>query len=178
MRPFERQIHRPAERMKTNIAKAKKAMGIDDPELVWTFFLAFSRFEYALKRVGYINTRNGNVSANWQRFASVNRRRFDLNRDPELLAAYDYLISRPPKKQASVQGVLSWRDSAPIGKTPVLCWLVQTVAVVRNNLFHGGKFPWPVDTSRNSILIRHSLVLLDAFVELDKRVKHYFTGRG
>jgi hypothetical protein len=49
------------------------------------------------------------------------------------------------------------------------------IAVVRNNLFHGGKFPWPVDPARNAKLIRHALVLLDAMVDLDDRVKHYFT---
>jgi hypothetical protein len=53
------------------IAQAKKAMRISDPELVWTFFLAFSRFEYSLKQAGYRNIRaKGTVSANWQRFAS------------------------------------------------------------------------------------------------------------
>ena len=162
--------------MTTNVARAKKAMRIDDPELVWTFFLAFSRFEYALKRAGYTNMRGENVSANWQRFASVHKHRFDLHCDPEVRAAYKYFVSRPPKKQTLAQGVLTWRASPPIGKTPVLCWLVQMIAGVRNNLFHGGKFPWPVDPSRNAALIRHALVLLDALAELDDRVKHYFTG--
>jgi hypothetical protein len=161
--------------MKTNLAKAKKAMRITDPELVWTFFLAFSRFEYALKQAGYTNLRRGNVSANWQRFASDYRHQFDQHCSPEVRVAYKFFVRKPPKKQTLAQDVLTWRDSPPIGKTPPLCWLVLMIAVVRNNLFHGGKFPWRVDPARNARLIRHALVLLNAMVDLDDRVKHYFT---
>jgi hypothetical protein len=163
--------------MTTNIAKAKKAMRIEDRELVWTFFLAFSRFEYALKQAGYTHTRGSNVSANWQRFASDYQHQFDHHCSPEIRAAYKYFVGKPPKKQSLAQDVLTWRDSDPLGKTPLLCWLVLMIAVVRNNLFHGGKFPWPVDPARNATLIRHALVLLDAMVDLDDRVKHYFTQR-
>jgi hypothetical protein len=163
--------------MTKNISKARKAIRIDDRELVWTFFLAFSRFEYALKQAGYTQIRANNVLANWQRFASDYKHQFDHDCSPQVRAAYKYFVSQPPKKQTLGQHGLTWRDSDPLGKTPLLCWLVLRIAVVRNNLFHGGKFPWPVDPARNATLIRHALVLLDAMVDLDDRVKHYFTQR-
>jgi hypothetical protein len=164
--------------MNANIAAAKKAIRIDDRPRVWTFFLAFSRFEYALKQAGYTSVgRNGNVSANWQSFASEHQHQFDAGRNPDVHAAFKYFIRQRPKKQTLTHDVLTWRESPPIGKAPALCWLVQMIAVVRNNLFHGGKFPWQVDPCRNATLIRHALCLLDDLVDLDERVKHYFTGR-
>ena len=164
--------------MKNFINQASEALRIDDPKLVWRFFLAFSRFEYALKCSGYLRQdRNGAVFADWQRFALTHRQTFVADQNDEVRIACNYFTKRPPRQQTLIHGVLGWRNSNPLGKTPLLCWLVTMVARVRNNLFHGGKFPWRVDPVRNSTLVRHALVLLDAFADLDEPVKHYFVGR-
>jgi len=163
--------------VKSLIGQAKGALRIDDRELVWKFFLAFSRFEYALKCSRYVRqNRDGAVFADWQRFASTHRKKFTANRDNKVRMACVYFTKRPPRQQILVHGVLGWRNSNPLGNTPLLCWLVLMLARVRNNLFHGGKFPWQVDPCRNSTLVRHALVLLEAFADLDASVKHYFVG--
>jgi len=45
--------------------------------LLFSFFLVFSRFEYALKRAGFVNAPGGRVSANWDAFASKHNASFD-----------------------------------------------------------------------------------------------------
>jgi len=89
-----------------------------------------------------------------------------------LKTACDYFESDPPKKQI-VDGLsLRWEDSHPRGTHPLLCWLVTMVCRVRNNLFHGGKaIPEP---ARDVPLINHSLVILEAFLELDAKVRQHF----
>src|SRR5262245_21855312 len=117
--------------MKSFIDQARNALRINDPKLVWRFFLAFSRFEYALKCSGYIRcSRNGSVAADWQSFASDHRQEFAGNQNDKVQAACDYFVQRPPRQQTLMHGVLRWRDSHPLGKTPLLCWLVMMVARV------------------------------------------------
>lgn len=138
-----------------------------DKKMVADFFIIFSRFEYTLKRAGFATGDDGKVSANWGRFASVLKEHFDSTRTPELQEAVRYLDSHPPKKQILDNGVLSWRDSVR-NNDPQLIWLVRLIRTVRNNMFHGGKFPhFPVqDPSRNERLLHSSLVVQYECIEL------------
>ena len=51
-----------------------------------------------------------------------------------------------------------------------LTWLLLMVRTVRNNLFHGGKFPLiPVsEPSRDSTLLHHSITILAACLPLER----------
>lgn len=149
-----------------------------DAERAWLFFVFFSRFEYALKRSGYVYASADRVAANWDRFASRYCTLFNRDSDIRLRAACDYFTSNPPKKQIRDGSALSWADSHSLGNHPLLCWLVTMLRRVRNNLVHGGKFPEPVgpitDPARDPVPLEHSLVILDALLKLDSHVRNYF----
>jgi hypothetical protein len=143
---------------------------------IWLFFLAFSRFEYALKRSGFVRGSSERVEADWDGFASEHRYALDPDSDPGLRAAVNYFEAHPPKKQILRGKRLSWGDSAPRGNEPLLCWLIQMLRRVRNNLFHGGKFPsHPIeDPARDPLLIDHSLMILKACLALNREVERHF----
>jgi hypothetical protein len=64
----------------------------------------------------------------------------------------------------------------PCEDKPLLCWLTDMVCTVRNNLFHGGKFPFAriKDPARDPDLLKHSLTILEACLELNPKVKGKF----
>jgi len=144
--------------------------------LLFQFFLVFSRFEYALKRAGFANNSGGKVSANWDAFASKYNAAFDPGKSTELQQAYTYFKENPPRKQIISAGALDWSEPNILGKEPLLVWLLGSVRIVRNNLFHGGKFPIaPIDEpARNPLLLRHALTIIDACLPLDAKVNEYF----
>jgi len=149
-----------------------------DRERVWLFFLAFSRFECALKNSGFADGSADGVDPAWDRFASRHRHAFNPDSGVRLRAACDYFISHPPMKQVLNGSSLGWAGSHKLGTHPLLCWLVTMLRRVRNNLFHGGKFPMPIgpisDPVRDSLLIEHSLVILCACLALDSGVQQKF----
>ena len=57
-------------------------------------------------------------------------------------------------------------------------FVVRCVKRIRNNLFHGGKFPIPTGPvsapERDTELLEHGLVILHALLELDERVKKHW----
>jgi hypothetical protein len=141
-------------------------------ELGHQMFRQFSRFEYALKAAGH-HPENGDAIPDWSAFA----REIDvpfrerLQTDQALGAAFDYVMTKPPKKQRVVDGQLVWTVSPAGGANPTDNLLIY-VRRVRNNLFHGGKYSrgW-LDPERSQPLIRHSLTILGACLELSDRVR-------
>ncbi|MGH8771200.1 MAG: hypothetical protein ACRD8U_24160 [Pyrinomonadaceae bacterium] len=150
----------------------------EDRKLAWYFFVFFSRFEYALKRHSqYLMPGTGDAQPNWDRFASDHATKFDPTSTPALGIAIKYFKTSPPRKQLRNNGEMSW--SEPIqhdGREPLLVWLLRVVRIVRNNLFHGGKFLMlPVsDPSRDRNLITNAVVILDACLKLDPSVNSKF----
>ncbi len=152
---------------------------VHDPEreIAWEFFIFFSRFEYALKRVDdFLMPNDGDAKPNWDGFASHVNAQFPVN-DEQVAAAVAFYSAAPPRRQVRLNGVLDWSaPEARVGNEPVLIWLLRAIRVVRNNLFHGGKFPHFVfnDPSRNGALLRHAIVILAAALILDARVNAMF----
>lgn len=152
---------------------------LDVKETVVKFFVVFSRFEYALKRAGYVSGNDKGASSNWDKFASDMEDAFGPDQTAELQDAVAYLQDFPPKKQIVQDDELGWRDSMPSTNEPRLKWLLKLVRTVRNNLFHGeklhalvgGHFPRDVDLTRDINLIRHSLVVLYACLDLHPEVR-------
>jgi len=138
------------------------------------FIYKFSRFEYSLKRAGYLN----DALPNWERFASKQKVNFEAHYigNSPLESAIQYLERHPPKKQIYTNGNLSWDDGVVRTNQPILLWLIECVKTIRNNLFHGGKFPiGPItDPSRDENLMGHSIVILDYCLSLDADVKSFF----
>lgn len=141
-----------------------------DRELVFKFFIVFSLFEYALKRARFRNE-SGDVMPDWEKFAREIENRFDRQASPEIEEAVDYLLNKPPKRQV-VNGTLIWQErTRPTGKTDYE-WLSLIIRAVRNNLFHGGKFIY--ERPRDTLLIQHSLTILEAWAQADNRIIRAF----
>jgi hypothetical protein len=141
--------------------------------LVFRFFIAFSRFEYALKSGGYITC---DAKPAWDDFANAHEEEFDPNSSPELKAACDYLENHPPRKQLQDQGTMVWSQPTKRANEPLFLWLLRMARRVRNNLFHGSKYPIQPDAEpvHNVNLLEHTLTIIDACLAIDHRVCTYF----
>jgi hypothetical protein len=152
---------------------------IQDPELVADFFIVFSRFEYALKQAGYYKHDDARAEANWEEFAKKNHDRF-RPKESKLLEAMEYLRTNPPKKQWVNDGKVGFSADRLYGddKNSDLERLIDTVKGVRNNLFHGGKFPSGVvnEPGRDAKLLKAAMCVLEHACGLDEKVKRFFVG--
>ena len=120
---------------------------------------------------------SGDAQPNWDRFAADHNRSFEQLGNPDLAAAIAYFRASPPRKQTRTDGNLGWSEPQRYdGNGPLLTWLLLCIRTIRNNLFHGGKFPrFPVhDPSRDRELIEHSLAILSSSLSLDTAVEHTF----
>ncbi|MDA1314463.1 MAG: hypothetical protein O2968_14075 [Acidobacteria bacterium] len=81
----------------------------------------------------------------------------------------EYLQQQPPRKQVLCRGNLSWSNDIDESISDIERVLIY-VRRVRNNLFHGGKFPTPdgvVDEpGRDKQLIQECLTVLRAVLKL------------
>ena len=143
------------------------SLGIDK-DLVLEFFCAFSRFEYALKKAGFATGGKTRVSADWDCFGKTLRALSSEQYAP-VLECCGYLRRQPPKKQVLRGGNLAWSDVTDTSLSDVEQILIY-VRCVRNNLFHGGKFPMPdgpvEGVARNKELVQDSLAVLHAVLAL------------
>ncbi len=156
----------------------------DNGEIVLQFFVAFSRFEYALKRAGFVKgDRHNNASADWCRFANerLPTRLADIM-DPEFTEASLYLLHEPPGKQIFYEAgrIVRWQANSQRSRECEAEYLLRLVKDVRNNLFHGGKYPdGPVrNQARNKRLLQACLTILEKCLSLDADVKHFFEELG
>jgi hypothetical protein len=149
-----------------------------DRKLAWEFFIFFSRFEYALKRhPKFLQPGIGNAEPNWDRFASIYNETFLKKHHLDLEAAIKYYIDHPPKKQLRADGIMSWSEPLVWDEREAqLIWLLRVIRTVRNNLFHGGKFPLiPMsDPSRDRDLLSHAITILAFSLKLDREVEFNF----
>jgi hypothetical protein len=148
--------------------------------LVLEFLFTFSRFEYALKRAGYRGQDGEAAKAEWDRFEN-DLTALSGDELAPVLARGEYILTTPPKKQVAHGGGLGWEDSAPTASR------IKTVLIyvcrVRNNLFHGGKFPeGPVhDVARDRDLLRAGISVLRALLKvpsLPGGIGHYLEEEG
>jgi len=145
-------------------------------EVVISFILYFSRFEYALKQTGcYAGGNRSHVYADWRNFAEDHNDTFETELDEDVREAAEYLERHPPKRQVKAAGKLDWKEME-FESNLRLRRVLQTVRTVRNNLFHGGKFPTEEDhdPTRDEVLLRHCLTILHAALELSEDVRRHF----
>lgn len=146
-------------------------------ELTVEFLGTFARFEYALKRAGYVEGNEKSIAAAWDRFAH------DIaSAAPEMtkpvLACCTYLQSHPPKKQVLENDRLVWKERGPSGGSAIEEVLLS-VRTVRNNVFHGGEFPegQVTDPLRDEQLIKDCLAVLSTLLSspvLPPKIADYF----
>lgn len=152
---------------------------VDDPNLrnVFVMFSMFSRWEYALKRIPkYTYVFGKDLRADWKAFGKLNNDTFVSGRNHENSVAVNFFLANPPKIQVLNDGCLGWSNAKTYDASePLLEWLLDCVKRVRNNLFHGGKFPSsPIsDPSRDLNLIMHSIEILESCFLIDEEVARY-----
>lgn len=143
-------------------------------------FLIFSRFEYALKRSGYVRGELRYAAPDWEAFGKCKsvKTRFESLKEKcgGLEKAIQYLKSKPPRIQIQRKMKLDWTEKAL--KKGDMEGCIDAVKRVRNNLFHGGKYPYPSgpveDPTRNPKLIRHSITVLKYLLHSSPEVKRLY----
>ncbi|MDP3441479.1 MAG: hypothetical protein Q8T08_01345 [Ignavibacteria bacterium] len=148
-------------------------------DLVITFIIVFSRFEYALKAEGFINGDENGVTANWDTFANSIREHFQPNRTRELQTSVKFLHQSPPRKQIKLENnQLGWSQPRNLENQPQLHELLLSVRTIRNNLFHGAKFQEIFQENqsidRNQLLLQYSLVVLNECLRLSPQIQQTF----
>jgi hypothetical protein len=132
-------------------------------KVVFTYFGMFSRFEYALKRSGFVRDANGHAEAHWDNYANSLRGQFSGVKDAEFQKAVGFLKREAPKKQIlQPSGDLDWADTPQGQGESDEQYVLRLTRAIRNNLFHGGKFPsGPVsDVARNRELLDAGITVM------------------
>jgi hypothetical protein len=135
------------------------------------FFSAFSRFEYALKRAGYL--RNEDIAeADWDKFAGSLGAPF--LEEIRASKCADEMLARPPGKPIRNGNHIQWRDAPPVTNVQSLFIGVRQA---RNNLFHGEKFIGEgYKGSRDRRLLTESLTILELALGKCKKTRSAFAG--
>jgi hypothetical protein len=139
-----------------------------DRGLAADFLAVFSRFEYSLKRNGYLLEGKA-ARPDWNCFAARLQGECSPSEAKAVVEAVPYLAVYPTRKQIVEDHSLSWDE--PGKPVTTLTGLLDAVRITRNNLFHGGKFPIPVgpvtEPLRDSKLVHDCIAVLLACLELD-----------
>jgi hypothetical protein len=157
-------------------------LNIDMPPQVRAFIMSFARFEYALKRAGYVHTRGASQDAqvNWSAFENAHHEAFrNLLAQPNnrLQTGIKSFDAEPPRKlilhRTDGTRELRWKAARTNGQ--LLNRYLTYVRRVRNNLLHGEKPQTLVgDSSRGLELVQSALAVLEACLALNPTVERYF----
>lgn len=151
-------------------------------ELLLDFFLTFSRFEYALKNSGLFVKHppraNGPQPAepDWDSLAVALRTVFDSTKSAELREACRYFLESPPNKQVIVNDAPAWETPTRDEAVSDIEFLLRAIRIVRNNLFHGGKYNIELHetATRTEKLLRNALVVLNECLALAPNVRQAY----
>jgi hypothetical protein len=151
-----------------------KSIPKNSRDLIIEFFFAFSRFEYSLKETSFANGTDKEIKPNWDKFVKSIRKHFLKTKTEELNKAVNYIIAKPPKIQAYKNKKVSWRKRQLATNEPLINILKNHICDIRNNLFHGGKNRNQKEMSRDSMLLRSALMVLNEWLNLSEEVKNKF----
>ena len=155
------------------------SMSPEDQRIVLEFFCAFARFEYALKRSTKFLTggkERRRAEPDWKTFAREIGAAYPSLDGEDFKQARAYILGKPPKVQIVVNNELDWDPSVRRADQTEISVLLECVKTMRNNLFHGGKFPGLlVDGSeRDPQLLVSGAVVLRSVATLDEKVRAGF----
>jgi hypothetical protein len=118
--------------------------------------------------------------ADWDSYANTLRGQFRSIKDPKFRHVVAFLKSQPPRKQiVEPGGGLGWVDTVHGTGESDERFVIRLVTTIRNNLFHGGKFPTTHNTevARNRRLLGAGIIVMNQCLELSASVKTMFTSR-
>ena len=72
-----------------------------------------------------------------------------------------------------IDGNLGWCKNEKRKKERQIEWVLRSIAITRNNLFHGGKFPF--DQVRDTKLLYYGLIILYACLDADEEFSDIFS---
>lgn len=154
-----------------------------DDKLVFEFFVMFSRFECGLIRAGFVRKGSsyGSAAPDWKAFSKAISSHLASCSDGPYTKAKDFLLKNPPQQQKFVAPAsMKWEPNAKGGKETDAQYLLRLVRDVRNNLFHGGKYPagngGPIDGEmlRNAELLKAGMAILQACLSFHDKVKDHY----
>jgi hypothetical protein len=124
------------------------------------FLFRFSRFEFALKKAGYLKSSDAGKKAepNWDMFVKRNRARYEAS-----AAARALVEARPRQQVVMPKAQLGWQDLQFAATEFELQKVTLLLRLVRNNLFHGGQpadAAWD-DADRTATLLDTARLVLD-----------------
>ncbi len=145
-------------------------------QLAIEFICTFSRLEYALKSTEFALGNENRVEAWWDMFANTIHEQFIALDEPDLLAATNYILTSPPRKQVLENESLKFVPQQIDTNQKSTQQLILMVRTVRNNLFHGGKYcpNGEMEEGRNECLVKSSLIVLKACTSLHEQVSISF----
>jgi len=144
----------------------------ENKELVDKFIYTFMRFEYSLKSAGFIKQHKNDCSADWNKFARDIAPNFTPS-NPTVKESVEELLRFPPRKQVVRDGELVFEESQYQNISDVEK-LSLSIRRARNNLLHGGKFLTERSLSRDFLLIKYCLNILEEWVSLNENVYRKF----
>lgn len=146
--------------------------------LVLRFFTVFSRFEYSLKRGGFAKAGPYHAAqADWRAFGDSAQTALASLRNPEYIQALEFILTQPPRRQVYDSGAIRFVDSTRDQIETDVVFALRMVRTVRNNLFHGGKYPeGPVgDQGRDRSLLEACIVILKACLETNAQLQAIYS---
>jgi hypothetical protein len=145
-----------------------------DRELVFEFFWKFSAFECALKRSGFLRKKKS-AEADWERFGAQINGKFSTLGSPSFDEAVTKIKRLSPRRQMNNNGELAWEHVEQKADESDAAYTLHLLKTVRNNLFHGGKYPdGPIfEIARNREILRAALTVLDGCYELHPDIMHW-----
>lgn len=158
------------------------AFSEEDRNRLFRFLALFARWECSLKRTGFLKSadkrRESQAEADWNAYADSVTSSVSALASAEWVRAREYLVNRAPKRQVMDNGSVIWRDNPRRSEESDVRYLFRTVKGVRNNLFHGGKYPEPSgpveELARDRLLIDSATTILEICLDLDERVGRLF----
>lgn len=100
------------------------------------FLFWFARFEYALKKHGYLKSTDTGKKAepNWDMFVKRNRNKYQPS-----TAALALIKAKPKQQVVASNAQLGWQELQFAETEFDLQKVTLLLRLIRNNLFHGGK---------------------------------------
>jgi hypothetical protein len=143
-----------------------------DRNLVFNFFWTFSAFDCALKRGGFLTDKDY-AEADWIKFGSEIACKFSKVNSLGFQDAVKTINLLSPRRQMNIGGRLAWQPVTRKAQESDAAYTLKLLKTVRNNLFHGGKYPdGPrFQIARDREILRAALIILDGCYGLHPRIK-------
>ncbi len=146
----------------------------DIKQNVIEFFVKFSRFEYALRSNEYCKIKGTNIidKTDFIRFANQYK---NISLPEELLNFVKYLDDNPVGKLTSNNSYIKNKETSKSELYRLVMYLIR----IRNNLFHGIKYPnleQYEEESRGTKLINWGIKAIDFLVTIDNKIETTYRG--